>query len=1614
MTHRLLPGLIAGFALLVLTACGGGGDSPETDDVQASDETQNTPARSSVDPDGFDFIRYETDLSGQLPQLCLVFTQALDPDTDYTAYLDIEDQVALNVDGSRLCLGGLGFDTARSLTLREGLPSASGENLDEDITETLSFSSRPPFVGFSGDGVILPRIEADGLAIQTVNVDVVNLRISRVDDRALAFRAITDGYRAGQNDYYYGGERPGEVGVTIFDGEIDTDGPQNTPVITTIPIQDTIGRLEAGAYYVEIEDKEEAVNNDRIQPARAGRWLIVTDLAFSAYRGEHGLDVVVRSLQSARPVAAVDVQLVAYSNEILDEETTGRDGRISFGSEITNGQEGDRPRLLMAYGPTGDFAILDLQRSPVDLSEQPISGRARPGPYDGYIYLDRGIYRPGEIVHASGLIRDTEAVAVPSRAGVITLYAPNGLEQAQYRFESGEQAGAVFHDFAIPRAAARGSWRLTLSLDGMGQIASRTFSVEDFVPQRVALDLDADTDTPLRAGEERPIEADVRFLYGAPGAGLTLEGTARVQLDPSPYDEWDGFSWGLHDEQFGEIIFDLPETVADGEGQASLSLVPATRGLNSSKPLRIRTVIGVQEPGGRAVRDDVRIPYRPRDVYFGLKPSESGRLRRNESASFEAIAVGADGAPVAQELSWDLFAVRWDYDWYRTHGNGWSWRSTRRLVPIESGLLRLDGSGPLDFTSPELDYGSYELSLKAGGQEVASRSFYVGWSRSSGPGQTPAPDEVQVTGPETAPRPGETARISIAAPYSGQAEVTVATDRVLSSRFVELTGEGAEVSLPVTEDWGAGAYVMVTVYTPRDAQERPTPRRAVGVAYIPTNVDNRTFDLSFDTPDRIEPNQTLSVGIDIEGPVSEGAWVTLAAVDEGILLLTNHQSPDPTDWYFGQTRLDVDLLDDYGRILDPNQGAAAQVRSGGDQIGGAGLTVVPTQSVVMFSGPVRVNRNGRATVEIEVPDFNGELRLMAVAWSRTGLGAASQPLTVRDDVAAELILPRFLAPGDEAFATATLDNVDGPQGDYDLLLSADGPLAFESGALTMALDQGQREDRQASLSAADEGIAQIDLTVSGPDNFSAASTYPIQIRTPYLQESRIERGVLGAGDSFTPSTDWLDGYLPGSSNLQVSFSVTPLNVSALFDSLYRYPWACTEQITSRTMPLLYAAQIAGLTGQSVAVDPVIEVQDTIETLLSRQTADGAFGLWRIGDRNASPWIGVYATDFLWRADAAGYPVPEAALERALGTVTPIAQGNLYRANGYDGDYPNYPWSRDTPERLNHRSTAYANYVLARAGQADRSRLLYLHDELLDEIESPLARAHVGAGLAAIGDRSRAYSAFQSAIEVIGYENDGDWYQTIRRDQAGILALVAEAGFEELVIELAEQVSQDLPEPRRLTTQEKAFLIMAARGIAGDVDSLPVVYQGEDVSRVDFNETNLAEAASFTNTGEQPVWWSAFATGSPSSPPPAIESGLRVGKQITDRSGNRVDLQTIRQGDRLVIILDVRSTTQDANPVIMADLLPAGFEIETLLSPADAGERGAYRWLGDLSNTKVSEARDDRFVAALDLTNRDRYRMAYIIRAVTPGEFAIPGVVAEDMYDPEVFGRSEPGRITIQP
>jgi len=1563
----------------------------------------------------FGFTRLDIDTQARSPRACLQFSQELvaDGEVNYGDYVRTspETKPAISVNGSTMCLSGLSFTQEYRVELRPGLPAADGTTLARAEYVTIAFGDRPAYVGFAGNGVILPRLDADGLAIETVNTEKVKLTVRRVSDRALFRQALVTGEATSADEYgyNYGATDGTEMGVVVWENTLSTQGDRNEVVTTVFPLGAALKELPPGVHFLTVSDATQSRKTKR-RKANSWRWIMYTDMALTSYRGSDGMDVFVRSIATARPVTETEIVLIARNNEVLATAKTNADGRVRFEGSIMKATGALSPKMVMAYGSQDDFAVLDLDRTPLDLSEQNIGGRAEASLLDGFIYLDRGIYRPGEIVRISALLRDRNGRAVTGRPMSLKIFRPNGTLAHEERIST-TKIGGFSLDYIVSRSAARGVWRIALEADGVDSVASTNYSVEDFVPQRLAVELEFDDKTPITRGEERIVQMTSRFLYGAPAAGLGVEGEVRYRIDPNPFPDQKNYRYGPSKNNISERFYKLPNQVTDEEGRAELKLAGDEAPNGNGTPMRAELVVGVVEPGGRIVKESARIPVRTQERYVGLRlANDKTSFSRKEEAVLEGIILDRDGFPIAGELEWKLVEEDYNFEWYRD-GERWRWRRTYRDILIDEGKINTNKDEPAQIRK-KLGYGSYRLIAWEQGSDVKTeQKFYVGW-RSYGAGAQ-TPDQAVISFTDDKIVPGTRARLFLDAPYSGEATVVVATDKVHMVQRLKIEENGREIVIDTKPEWGSGFYVMANVVTARDAVTQPIPRRALGVTYVPFDMSDRTLNVAMDIPEVLRPRQKINLPVTIEGASKgEAMMLTLAAVDEGILQLTKFKSPEPEKYYYGKKALGLSIYDDYGRILNANLGAP--IRFGGDQIGGAGLSVVPTKSVALFSGLVEIDENGQAQIPIDVPDFNGELRMMAVAWSADKLGSNSQAMTVRDRVPAEISLSRFLSPGDTATATLLIDNVDGEAGTYNIKLAGSGPVALNE-TLTISLDEKEKQTREIKLTTGNVGIGFVSMEVTGPDNFEVTRAYPIEVRTPWFPTTQSRTITQSPGEKYVLTKALLENYIPGSGELRLSYSpLRGVEPGPLLDALNRYPYGCTEQLTSSSFPLLFVDRLGGQIGRGPEYEVRPRVQAAINKLLDRQSRDGAFGLWRVGDRYAAAWIGPYVTDFLYRAKEAGYAVPDRALEASYSAIAQLTQTARFSNVGYQLRKRNA--FGDSTEKLRLRTAAYAHYVLTRAGRADLSDLRYFHDSLLGRTPSPMAHAHIGAALAKFGDNARAQSAFSSALKLTGYENRGNYYQTSLRDAAGLMTLISEAGFTHLIDEASAIFNASIKDPSRMHTQEKAFVLMAANALLKSADSLSIAVDGVELEDLPSSPSflpsteDINSSISYENRSNTPLFLTITQTGVPKSAPPAGRNGLNVIKRITTRDGIVANLDTVQQNDRFIITISGTAVDRQTHPLIIADLLPAGFEIETILTPE---EGKSYPWLSKLTFSRVAEARDDRFVAAVDVSNRERFTVAYLVRAITPGQYEMPGVVVEDMYRPGVFARTDAGKLSIQ-
>ncbi|MGE0725274.1 MAG: MG2 domain-containing protein [Alphaproteobacteria bacterium] len=1507
--------------------------------------------------------------------------------------------------GNSLCVDGLAHGQVYVLTVRAGLPAENGDRLGDSLQVRAVVRDRQPAVTFRGPAYVLPREGSRGVPLTAVNTDRIKLDLLRVNDRALVERVARDGFAAALSQTE-ADELAEQSGSRVWTGEMDIPaGERNRPRSALVPIGELIKERQPGVYLL-VAGAVEARQSPYAE--RASQWVLVSDLGITAFSGEDGLTVAVRALSDARPVVGTEVRLYARNNAELGRMTSDAAGLARFPAAALRGKGGDSAAVVMLYGADGDFNFLSLVRPAFDLSDRGVSGRAMPGPLDAFLYTDRGVYRPGETAHVTALLRDDRALAQTGLPLTLRLLRPDGVEAQKTTLQSRALGG---YHLAIPFAdrARTGKWTVEALVDPKGSPVGRVeFSVEDIAPPAIEVAIEAGGEV-VRPGVALPVTVTGRFFYGAPAVGAVAEAEVVVSAAADPYPMHKGFRFGPIGEEVEPQRAELEAPPADAQGVSRLT-VKLDALPDTLVPLEAKVRAALFEPGGRPVARVLTLPVanRPLDIGLRLKSGDAA-LGDGQAAAVEIIAVDRQGRRVAAPgLRFDLVSERWNYHWFNQYGE-WRYRAIVEDRRQETGRIDVAAAAPATIER-QLPTGRWRLDVvdERSGAKTSIR-FRVGWWVGAEAPETP--DRLEVALDRTGYRTGQTARVSLKAPFAGEALVAVASNRIHDLRTVTLGADGATVDLPVDAAWGSGVYVLATALRPAGAADAFGPGRAIGVAWLPIDRSSDTLAVRLAAPAVARPRVAATVDVTIEGlPDGEEAYLTLAAVDEGVLQLTDFRSPAPDRHYYGRRRLGVDLRDFYGRLLDGRVGDVGRLRSGGDDAAERNLGGLPKKNIriaALFSGIVRVDGDGKASVPLDLPDFQGRLRLMAVAWSAAAVGMGEGAITVRDPVASLVATPRFLAPGDQARVTVTLDNLDGPAGDYMLRLAGEGAVAIDAPPeIKVTLAEKGRFDQSYGLAGTRIGEGKVRMALTGPQGFAVAREWDLSVRPSQAYETRRIVGRIEPGQSLAVAGDLIADFVPGTAETFLNLSPRPgWDVAGLIRDLDRYPYGCVEQTTSVALPLLYLADVARewqLPGRRV--DAKARIDGALQRLADMQQADGAFGLWGAFDES-DLWLTAYVLDFFARARDQGHVVPDVAMKNAIDFLAQAVRRN-----------PGQP--------REFAAHAYAYYALARARAGDLGGVRYFNDLYLNRLPTALAMAQVGAALALYGDGPRAAAAFAAATAApspvlqVSLQN----YGSELRDRAGVLALAAEAGVPiQRAATFAEDIAQRFARQRYTSTQEKSWLLLAAHAVARSggpmtvaIDNGPARALNRSLQirpRIDA----AADRITVSNRGDDPIWRTLSVSGVPAAIRPAEQQGFVLERKFHRPDGKPADLARVRQNDLIVVVVsgERADTDTDAAEALLVDLIPAGFELE---NAALVGGRGAHEfgWLPDLSEVSHVELRDDRFVAGMTLTKSSAaFTVAYLMRAVTPGRYVQPASYLEDMYRPERFARTAVETVTIE-
>lgn len=1558
------------------------------------------------------------------PALAVTFSQDIDPASDYGNFITltaggkaVAGAWVLANEPRRLYFTNIQPQTEYRVQIRPGIRSKNGLQMLTPADITLKTHDVQSAFDFATRGSILPVKLTSGLPIRVVNVPELDIEFLRVEPDKLS--EVLKSINLGESIKHWQLDEIHAVTESVFSRRYVTDAKKNARTTVVIPVESIPELTTPGLYFAVMR-----------QPGRFGddayriTHFVVTNIGLHVRVYPRGIEVFANALNSGQPMTNVHLRLQG-SKESLELDTD-ENGHASF----VHRPEGD---LLLMANEGQNFSFLDLREAALDLSDYAVTG-LNDQPLAPFVYSSRDLYRPGESMDLSVLLRDRDGkLAGIDKLNLRIVRPDTKLLLDENISASQRELGYFDYHLAIPADAPTGEWKAEIRINSKDAlpVSSFAFHVEEFMPERMKLSLKTDEKL-LMAGQKLIVAVQGDYLYGAPANGNKFTSVRKVEVNRHPLPAYKDYFFG--DPQDEKLVGreDLPELQLNETGGAFLEVPPLNGKINS--PLTVGVIGSLHETGGRTVTRKLDAPFWPTQNLVGIRPHfNKDTVENNSDAAFSLVRVTPESQAVAgtQPLAVTLVKEEKEYFWEYNDSEGWQRKDISSEYPIlqQKVSLNKQGQGEATFS---VQSGSYRLEVEDA--ETGLRTvypFHAGWDWESESNNAARPDQIELALDKPMYRAGDIAKLTITPPSAGEAMVAVEGESMLWSKRVSLPAEGMSIEIPVDKAWNRhDLYITVTSFRPASSQQKIAPNRALGVIFLPLDREERQLNLAIEAPEKVLPEQTVSVMVSAGNLPGGSAVVTLAAVDVGVLNITNFKTPDPFAFYFSQHAYGVSLHDAYGKIIENVSGQPLRQRFGGDAGGRQSGFLPPTgvRIVSLFSGAVKFDDQGKAKIDLAIPGFDGTLRLMAVAASKDRFGSAERDMLVASPVVASMAAPRFLAIGDSSFLNVDLNNTTDETQNIKLKIDADPALTFSPVTQDVTLDKKQRQTLNFALASAQQlGKGQVRLELTGKD-FTVHRQVQVVVRPPYAGTHLSQARELKPGESLDIGASGLQGLMPAGLHANLSLSATPvLPMRSVLQGLLQYPYGCLEQTTSTAWPYLFLE--AGV-AERLGLEPMDMKQrnERVNTALLRlagmQLSNGGFTLWsNYGDEEY--WLTPYVTDFLLDAKDQGFVVPDWLLQAALKNLTERLQENERYIDS------RYGYS-EAAEELDLAARAYAAYVLSRVKQAPLGTLRVIYDKDMGKASSGLPLVHLGLALNAMGDAKRGNDAIQKGLALVRDDKVyvGD-YGSRLRDEAAMLYLLLR--YKVNVPNLGERVrglADLLHDHNYLSTQEQLFAFLAGLKIqekAKEPWKAVLKLAGNNLDLAgsamqvrSLTASDLQGEAVLTAAGNKSVYVDLSLDGYSAVMPALDTDPIDIKREWYSLKGKKLKPEEVKAGDLLLVHLTVNSAIA-IHDALVVDMLPAGLEIENtnLVANEDLqalqleGMEKPVTELLDSSTLRTQEFRDDRYVAALPLEAKTRHHLFYMARVVSAGAFVIPPPHAEDMYRPELNGTGvAEGTLTI--
>ncbi len=1538
-------------------------------------------------------LEAETPSFGQ-PAVIARFTQMADT-RDAASAITCSPAVPFTVmpepwgNGMRLT-GPFVIGTSYTIAFKPGLRSRFGHRLEKEVRRTVLIQHRAPSLSIPVEGRYLAPEGALTVPVLAVNTTNVVSSLARVLPQNLVQYALRE---AGFCNGYWRDE------AAELSKDLTLHAVIRTNIVTAARDQEQRLMLRLneysqaplrGVYVLQVSVPELCTRS---------RLVCVTDIGLSARRAEAAVTVWATTLRTGLPVSGLLVEVYARNNQLLAHGNSDAQGLVRLSCTSEDGE----PFLVLAQTADGrDMTVLPLTGGhEVELQNEATREYLAPETCEAFLMSDRDIYRHGENVFVQALLRKRDGRPPAPFPVVLHVVKPDGRVFKTYPLMP-DALGAVVTQVTLPVYLPSGTYDFELRLPGGGPVlGKKSLMLEAFVPPQIRVSL-LELPASVHTGEELSFKIYAEHLFGKPAGGLATEASLIFSESAFKPDAWKGFRFGDPERSLSMNPKSCPRQLLATDGKAAFSVKLAVDGY---PPAQMKAVVQavVTETSGRDVSAQATVKLDPYPFYIGLNPGDARIIRVGTPKKIVVAAVNPDGSRHTEKTPLDvkIERVAWVSCMRKEPSGRYQWESERiksvvREAQTATGAEDTDytfkaestGDYLITFTDP-LSHASSSWSFAAGEEGQAEGS----WDRAN-------PDRIELVFDKPDYRPGETARLQLRAPFKGQAWVSLHNAHILENRVVALTNNTATLEWAVTEAFVPNVEIAVSLVRSAVVENVWSAHRATGEAVLRALPLERKLTVKVACAAEVgRPKSTLPVRVsvtDSDGKPARGAAVTVLAVDEGVCMLTSYETPDPYAFFMAARSGNLAFYDVYRNLMPITSEAmfGSASHSGGD--GGdemlKRLNPVAARRfkpLALWQANVKLDDAGTVTVPFELPEFTGELRLMAVAWNERAVGSDATPIKVKRKLIVQPDLPRFLAPGDQTLVQIALHNESGVACTARVSLRTQGPMTCDASAKEVPLAVGESLTVTTRVAAGTQaGVARVFVKVEG-----AGEEYdePIELAVRPASALRVtaEHGVLQAGEEkiFTPP----QGVLEESFNQAFFCSAqASINLLGALDYVVNYPYGCLEQTVSSVLPLLTLGELAGRLStkeSTLAQEAPDRINAALLRVLSMQRWDG-FAMWPdVFESNRQATL--YAAFFLVQASHAGYAVPKEALSDVIKMLrTRLPEGDDV-SRAYTcyvlalAGQPEHAWMLrlyEQAESLNRENRYHLAHALLLAGEVEKGR------EVLVQTQSVKGLSEASAALRAwleIDPKNPFVAVCCQEIENVR-RAEGHWGST--HDNA--LALLA----------LGEMMRQRPDEPGlfapTLLWADQARSVVATNAFTW--------VPGKEVDR---------GTVRLRNGGPGPMYVTRRVSCVPlDSLEKEADSGLRVRREWLDQEGLAVDPGAMQRGDVVIVRLTLDPLDQACTDIVIDELLPACLEIEN----AQLAKTGGLPWIKDDEAEWIlhREVRDDRLLLfSKGLSARMCFH--YAVRVVSPGDFIVPSVSATAMYDPQTFSRSGSGRMTVK-